>query len=201
MFRTILAFMLVVGFAISAAAQTNAGDVAQIRDLVTRFVADVRKGVPPSQYLSPKLSPDERERQMKLVAGRFLTFDLVPDFSRLHVEDRTHVRVPVNEAWTREGTEVMRNTHIDLVRVGDAWYFVNFEFVPFPRALFWILLLGAIFMAALILGFYIHINRRNWTSSVSKSLWIALIFTPVGWCLYPILKPWRRSEGSRVVGG
>src|SRR5882762_8822433 len=157
MFRKGFTLSLFLALVASAVGQITDQDKAQIRDLTTSFVSDVRKGASLAQYLPPDLGSSERDRQLRILGGRFLTFDLVPDFSQMEVKDTAHVRVPARVVWAREGEEVTRSTHIDLVREGNGWYFQNFDFAPFPWGLTWTLLATGFFGGLLIWGFWVHV--------------------------------------------
>lgn len=45
-----------------------------------------------------------------------------------------------------------------------------------------------------VLGYFNHWRRRRFPDRTSECIWLMLNFTPIGWILYPLLKPWR--EGS-----
>lgn len=57
------------------------------------------------------------------------------------------------------------------------------------------LLYGASY-AITVLCFHYHWQKEKFTGVISKYGWAGLNFTPVGWILYPTVRPWQRSEGA-----
>ncbi len=52
--------------------------------------------------------------------------------------------------------------------------------------------------AITVLCIYYHWRKQKFTGVISKYGWAGLNFTPVGWVLYPTLKPWQRNQGSSI---
>jgi hypothetical protein len=61
--------------------------------------------------------------------------------------------------------------------------------------------LYGVWYAATRIIFHYHWQRHEFAGRTQKYGWLLLNFTPVGWILYPKLKPWERSREQSAEPG
>ena len=170
-------------------------DQQEIDDLVRSFSSTMAQAGDPSPFLSPNHGGQPRSREIDIARKHYTAFNLT-GFSvdrDLTFQDAEHASLKVWLSWQTPHLSTEKEATIHFEKVAGAWYFNDFDFLRFNWALTILMSLSGVFYAATVLSFYSHWRKQTLARGSRKYAWLILVLTPIGWILYPIVKPWRLS--------
>lgn len=193
---TFLAAIQFLGY-IRAQSNSPQEDQMSIARLIQAVNTAATKGSNLSPFLSPNCNGAERTRELEIATKPYTHFAisgfLLPRDIVIH--DGTHATLRAVVSWATPHLSATNDVEISFQKVSGKWYCANFDFLKFN----WFLTLAmsalGVAYAVIALAFFAHVRRHSFASFRSKALWRGLVFTPVGWILYPVIKPWRRTSG------
>jgi hypothetical protein len=163
-------------------------DGEQIQSLVRDFTAKQKIGADISSLLSPQMPASRRYEEAASIAGPYLEYEF-SEFGQVAVNgDHAQLSARLHAKTRSQGLDIPVKLMFE--KAGRSWYFATFDGLSFPM-LEWVaaMSVGGLY-AITCLAFWVHIKRRQFPK---RLLWEALILTPIGWALYPALKPWQAS--------
>jgi hypothetical protein len=197
--QTFLLLLVLVG--VSSANQLQPNDQQQIDNLVRSFASAMAHGRDPSPFLAPNASGGTRDKEIEIARKPYTEF-IVSGFSvdrNLTFTDADHAALKAWVSYQTPHLSQQTETTIHFEKVAGAWYITDFEFLKFNWAPTILMSALGILYAGVVLSFFNHWRKHRFARRTFRSAWLVLIFTPIGWILYPVLKPWQGSP-PRPVG-
>ena len=174
----------------------NADDKRQLEELIRSFETSMGSDGDPTPYLSPNATGRFRDKEIELARKQFIEFK-ISGFSidrDSSFTDPEHATLRAWLSWATPHLSTQSEESIHFEKVNGKWYFSNFDFLSFNWTLTILMSLVGVGYAIAVLTYYYHWRRQKFANWVYKYTWGTLMFTPIGWVLYPLLKPWQHAQ-------
>jgi hypothetical protein len=193
---TYLVLVMIVGQGAANGALEE--DRRQISALVDSFTSVVAKGGDPSPFLSPSLTGALRTAETDIARKRFTSLKISGFLldRDLVFQDAQHATLKAWVQWETPRLSEETEATIHFEKIASTWYLKDFDFLKFNWTITVLMLSLGVLYAVAVLTFYYHWRKQKFGRTMYKYAWGALLFTPIGWILYPWLKPWQDAGDS-----
>jgi hypothetical protein len=152
----------------------------EISAVLQSFVETANRQASLDPFLAPSIQGEARDQELRFVNQPFEKLEISHyELSnlRFHGEDRAELQADVH--WQTKHSDLVQTATLRFVRIGDKWYFSDFEFFRFNWLGVAIGTTIAVVWAGFVLRYFRHWRKHQFASGASKTSWLLVLFLPI----------------------
>jgi hypothetical protein len=113
----------------------------------------------PESLLSPLLTASKRQEEAKRALRPYLTVQFKYNVADMDREGPNEAKLPLIMEWEAASSSGRIESSAHLIKVGDHWYFRDFDFMAFPWVLVVVMCSFSVALVGLVLYLYFRSKR------------------------------------------
>jgi hypothetical protein len=128
---------------------------------IDRLFQDLRQTLirrsTPEDLLSPSLTASQRQKEAQKAVRPYVTLQFKYNIADLQRTNTNEAKLPLIMEWETARESGRLTDSAELEKVGDRWYFRDFDFMAFP----WVIVLGACSIGVAFAIVVLYLYRRS----------------------------------------